>query len=444
MDPPEVKYAKSGSVHIAYQLYGRGGTNIVYTPGLISHLDYYWREPGAERFFVGLGEFAKVALFDKRGTGLSDRETGIPTFEERMDDIRAVMDAAGFEKAVLFGASEGVAMSLLFAATYPSRTLGLISYGGSAKGTWSSDYPWEYTKQQYEEQCEFQSRTWGTVEQLRWYENRFKDKQFAKWFFEMGRAGASPGAYIALQRSYINMDIRSVLPAIHVPTLVLHRSGDQIGCGRYIASHIQGAKFVELPGTNHVFFMEPEIVDKILDEARRFSLQVAGPAAPASQDRILATVLFTDIADSTRKAAELGDIRWHSLLDQHNSMVKGEVARFSGAVVKNTGDGFLATFDGPTRAIRCAWAITKSAKDLGIEIRAGIHTGECVVSSDDVSGIAVHIASRILNEGSPGEVVVSSTVKDLVYGAGITFKDRGEYELKGVEDRRRLYVVERV
>jgi class 3 adenylate cyclase/pimeloyl-ACP methyl ester carboxylesterase len=438
---PEVRYAKSGNVHIAYQVFGEGSTNLIYAPGLISHLGYNWNYRGIARFFEGLGKFARVAVFDKRGTGLSDREAGIPTFEERMDDIRAVMDAAEFDKALLFGASEGVAMSLLFAASYPSRTVGLILYGGQAKGTWAPDYPWESKKEEYVANIELMERIWGSQKELKRIVDRSGDEEFARWYFDLFRAGSSPGGYAALQKSYMNMDVRSVLPTIHVPTLILHRTGDQIGGGRYLASHISGAKFIELPGVDHFFFRETEIVDRIVEEVRKFSME----AKPISiQDRMLATVLFTDIVDSTKKASELGDARWESLLETHNSMIKEELSRFRGTLVKNTGDGVLATFDGPTRALRCAWAITKSAKDLGVEVRAGIHTGECIVGANDVSGIAIHIASRIMDQASPGEVLVSGTVRDLVYGSGISFKERGEYELKGVEERRRLYSVERV
>jgi class 3 adenylate cyclase/pimeloyl-ACP methyl ester carboxylesterase len=437
-EPPEVRYAKSGNVHIAYQVFGNGPTNLVFAPGLITHLNYYWKYHGMVRFLEGLAKFSRVAAFDKRGTGLSDREAGIPTFEERMDDIRAVMDAAGFDKAVLFGASEGAAMSMLFAATYPSRTIALIIYGGHAKGSWSPDYPWEYTKEQYQADWELHERTWGTKEQLQRTIRALGDEEFAKWFNEMSLAGGSPGAYIALQKSYINMDVRPILPAIHVPTLVIHRVGDQIGGGRYIASHIQGAKLVELPGDNHFFFREPEIVDRIVDEVKKFITELK---PIANVERMLTTVLFTDIVSSTKKVIEEGDARWQALLEQHNSMVERELKTFSGVLVKNTGDGILATFDGPTRAIRCALAIVKSAREIGLEIRAGLHTGECVLTQTDVSGIAVHIAHRIMEKAEGGEVLVSETVKDLVYGSGIAFADKGFHRLKGIEDRKRLYSV---
>jgi class 3 adenylate cyclase len=449
MAKPEVRYAKSGNIHIAYQVYGDGPVNLVSTPGSVSHLDYYWEEPGLRRFLEALGQFAKVARFDKRGTGLSDRELNVPTFEERMDDIRAVMDAAQFNDAVLMGMSEGVPMSILFAASYPSRTRGLILYGGEAKGTWSPDYPWAPTKEEWEASLERAERTWGTSESVEravsaLAPSRLGDEKFTHWLGEMTRMGTSPGASIALEKSDMNMDVRGILPAIHVPTIVIHLTGDKacnIEEGRYIAGRIPGARLVELKGVDHMFFVDSQLTDRILLEIRKFALDLEPVANP---DRMLATVLFTDIVDSTRKAAELGDMKWQNVLEKHNLMVTNEILRFRGSVVKNTGDGFLATFDGPTRAIKCAWDVTRSAKNLGIQVRAGVHTGECIIGPTDVSGIAVHMASRVVDEASAGEVLVSGTVRDLVYGSGISFKERGEYLLKGIEEKRRLYSVESV
>lgn len=445
MDEPEVRYAKSGDVHIAYQTFGSGSVNIVSTPGTISHLDYYWKPAGLRHYFESLGEFARIAMFDKRGTGLSDRNAGVPTFEERTDDIRAVMDAAHFADAVLLGHSEGVPMSILFAATYPTRTKGLILYGGQARGSWAPDYPWEGTREEWEDSFERIEKTWGTKEAADrsvsyLAPSRLGDGEFTQWISEMNRMGGSPGAAIALGKSEMNMDVRSILPAIHVPTLVIRRTGDKacnVEEGRYIARHIPGARFVELPGIDHFFFFDNEITERILQEIRTFSTQLE----PVTQsNRILTTVLFTDISGSTKKATELGDSMWQNLLDRHNSLVKDSVHRFQGVVIKNTGDGFLATFDGPTRAIKCAWDITRSANALGIEVRAGVHTGECIVGVD-VTGIAVHTASRVLDEAAPGEVLVSGTVRDLVFGSGVSFADRGEHDLKGIEEKRHLYAV---
>ena len=443
---PEVKYAKSGKVHVAYQVFGNGPVNLVVTPGSVSHLNYYWQEPGLRRSLEMFGEFSKVAIFDKRGTGLSDRDTSVPTFEERMDDIRAVMDAAHFEDAVLVGLSEGVPMSILFAASYPSRTRGLVLYGGEAKGSWAPDYPWEATEEQWEASFKRTENTWGTKE---WVEravswaapSRLGDERFTQWLGEMFRMGASPGSHYALGRSEMNMDVRSILPAIHVPTLVIHLTGDKacnIGEGRYIAQHIPNARLVELPGVDHMFFVDSELTDKVLREIKAFALKVK---PLTNVDRRLTTVLLTDVVDSSKRAAENGDSNWRSLIEQYDSAIAREVERYSGVVVKRTGCGFLATFDGPTRAIRCGWAATKSAKELDMEVRAGIHTGECIIGPTDVSGIAVQLASSVLQQASAGDVLVSSTVKDLVYGSGISFEDRGEYELKGIEDKKHLFSV---
>ncbi len=443
---PEVRYAKSGDVHIAYQVYGSGPVNIVMAPGTITHLEYYWKLPEMRRWLEGLGKFARVAIFDKRGTGMSDRDAGIPTYEERMDDIRAVMDAVRFDDAILVGVSDGVPMSILFAASYPLRTRGLVLYGGEAKGSWAPDYPWQPTEDKLEEYLRSIEQMWGTKE---WEErgvsflapSRLGDPAFTRWLSEQMRMGGSPGAAIKLAKSEMNMDVRSVLPAIRVPTLVVHLTDDKgsnVQEGRYIANHIPGARLLELPGRDHMFFVDTRLTDRILREVQTFA---TGMEPPTRTDRRLTTVLFTDIVDSTKKAAELGDNKWLILLEQHNSMVKNRIERFGGVVVKSTGDGFLATFEGPTGAIKCAWEITRSAKELGIEDRAGVHTGECIIGSTDVSGIAVHVASRVLDEASAGEILVSGTVRDLVYGSRIAFADRGERLLKGIEEKRRLYSV---
>jgi class 3 adenylate cyclase len=444
LSKPPIRYAKSGDVHIAYQLFGKGSANIVLTPGSISHLDYMWEEPGYRRFLEGLAEFAKVALFDKRGTGLSDRQAGIPTYADRMDDIRAVMDAAQLDNAVLFGISEGVPMSILFAAAYPSRTRGLILYGGLAKGSWSPDYPWRERREEVEAKLDLVERYWGTIENAEraisiMAPSKIGDKKFTRWLWEMRRMGVTPGALIALEKSDLNMDVRHVLPTIRVPTLVIHLRGDRdenIEEGRYIAKHIPGAKMVELEGIDHMFFVEPKVTERILGEVREFVLNIG---SPAPINRMLSTILFTDIVGSTRKAAELGDAGWKELLEKHNRVVREEVQRNGGIVIKSTGDGFLAAFDGPTRALKCACSIRKSLNSLGIQIRAGLHTGECIFSESDVSGIAVHIASRIMNLASPNEILLSSTVRDLVYGSNISFEDKGEHELEGIEGKRHLF-----
>lgn len=410
-------------------------------------MDYWWQGPGVQEFFERLGRNARVAVFDKRGTGRSDRNVQVPTFEERMDDIRAVMDAAGFSDAVVVGMSEGVPMSILFAASHPSRTRGLVLYGGEAKGTWSPDYPWESTKEQWEAYFARAPEFWGTKE---WEEklvsnlapSRIGDARFTEWLGTMGRMGSSPGTSIALAKSEMNMDVRAILPAIHVPTLVVHVIGDRacdIGEGRYIASRIPGARIVELPGVDHMFYASERLVEAVAAEVEAF---VADLRQNASADRVLTTVLFTDIVGSTKKAVEMGDAKWQGLLSAHERAVREAVAAFSGRVVKSTGDGFLTTFDGPTRGIRCACEIVRSAREIGIDVRVGVHTGECAVSPTDLSGIAVHIASRIMDEAPGGGVMVPETVRDLVYGSGISFKDTGEHLLKGIDDARRLYLVE--
>jgi class 3 adenylate cyclase len=446
LEEPEVKYAVSGDVHVAYQLFGSGPLNLVSTPGTISHLDYFWRSPEMKAYLEALGSFARVVVFDKRGTGLSDRNAGVPTYEERMDDIRAVMDAAHFENAILLGHSEGVPMSILFAASYPSRTRGLVLYGGEAKGTWSQDYPWESTPQEWEAYFERVHTTWATREGAEraishLAPSRLGDSEYIRWYREMMRMGGSPGAAIALGKSEMNMDVRSVLPTIHVPTLVIHLTGDRacnVEEGRFIAARIPGARLLELPGVDHLFWVDSRLRERIVQEIRDFA---TGSEPAVQSNRMLTTVLFTDIADSTKKAVELGDSRWRSLLAQHDSIARAEIKKLGGRELKSTGDGFLATFDGPTRAIKCAWTIVRGAKGLGLQVRGGVHTGECIFDSNDVSGIAIHIASRVMDEAKGGEILVSATVKDLVYGSGISFDDRGDHFLKGMEESRRLYSV---
>ncbi len=444
---PEIRYAKSGDVHIAYQVFGNGPVDIVFTPGIVSHQDLVWEYPGMAKFLEGLAQFARVAHFDKRGTGLSDRDVGIPTYEERMDDIRAVMDAAHFEKAVLLGFSEGVPMSVLFGASYPSRTRGLVLYGGEARGLWAPDYPWASTAEDWEAGFQRTEQKWGTRE----LDDRrasflapsgLRDENFMRWLSRVFRMGGSPGASLALSKSEMMMDVRNILTTVHVPTLVIHLTGDRacnVEEGRYLARKIPGAELVELPGIDHLFFVNHQLTDAILAELRKF-LSEMGKAPETS--RVLMTVLFTDIVDSTRRAAELGDERWQELLGKHISMVENEIHRFRGEKVKDTGDGFLATFDGPSLAIKCACAVTEGAKQMGLEVRAGLHTGECTIGANDVGGIAVHIAARVMDLAGPSEVVVSSTVRDLVIGSKILFNDRGVHQLKGVDQRWHLFSVQ--
>jgi class 3 adenylate cyclase len=438
---PETKYAKSGDVHIAYQIFGSGQIKLVLAPGWASHIEYAWEEPVYARFLQRLGSFARVVWFDKRGTGLSDRVSNLPTLEQRMDDIRAVMDAVGFEHAVLFGVSESGSMSILFAATYPKRTDALILYGSFAKRQWSEDYPWAPTRQEREKWIGSLEKGWGgPLEIPTLAPSAVNDDRFSKWFATYGRLSVSPSAAVALARMNTEIDIRNILSSIHVPTLVLHRTGDRdvnVEEGRYLARSIPEAKFVELPGEDHVPWAGD--VDEIADEAEEF---LTGVRPPQSSDRVLATILLTDIVSSTEKLNELGDRRWKSLLLKHNEVVRKELAKYRGREVKTTGDGFLATFDGPARAIKCACSIRDEIRGLGMTIRAGLHTGECeVIGENDIGGVSVHIVQRVESKAGPQQVLVSSTVKDLVAGSGIQFSDLGVHSLKGIPGEWRLFEV---
>jgi class 3 adenylate cyclase len=428
---PKTRYAKSGNVSIAYQVFGDGLLDLVYVPGWVSHVEHAWEEPGYARFLERLGTFARVIIFDKRGTGLSDRDTGLPTLEERMDDVRAVMDAVGSERAAILGTSEGGNMSVLFAATYPERTVALVVFGIYAKRIWSADYPWAPKPPERERWFKLLETGWGgQVDLLTLAPSRANDEAFGEWWATYLRLGASPSAALALGRSNTEIDIRAVLPAIHVPTLVLHRHGDcdvRIEEGRYIAARIPNAKLVELEGEDHLIFVGD--VNAVLDEIEQF---LTGARRSVELERILATILFTDIVGSTSQAAALGDRRWQDLLSLHDRMVRQELGRFRGREINTTGDGFVAAFDGPARAIRSALAIAAGARQFGIDVRAGIHTGECEVNGDSLAGIALHIGARISAIAGPGEVLVSHTVKDLVAGSGIEFADRGSFPLRGV------------
>jgi class 3 adenylate cyclase len=438
VNTPQTRYAKSGDVHIAYQVVGAGGIDLVYVPGWISHLEYAWEEPSYARFLNRLASFSRLIMFDKRGTGMSDRDAGLPTLEERMDDVRAVMDAVGSERAAIFGTSEGGNMSVLFAATYPERTVALVTFGIFAKRIWSEDYPWAPTPEEREAWYAKLEREWGGPTELETLApTKVGEERFAAWWGSYLRVGASPQAALTLARTNTQIDIRDVLPTIRVPTLVLHRMGDRdvsVEEARYIAGRISGARLVQLPGQDHLMFVGDQ--DALVDEIEEF---LTGVRRGPDPDRVLATVLFTDIVGSTARAAEVGDRRWHDLLERHHAVVRRALGRFRGREVDTAGDGFLATFDGPARAIQCARAIVEGVGQLGLEVRAGLHTGECELAGDRVRGIAVHIGARVASLARPGEVLVSSTVKDLVAGSGIRFEERGERELKGVPGRWRLF-----
>jgi pimeloyl-ACP methyl ester carboxylesterase/class 3 adenylate cyclase len=448
---PQTRYARSGDVSIAYQVTGDGPFDVVFVPPSTSHVELAWQVPVLRAMFERLSSFSRLIHFDKRGTGMSDRVTGVPTLETRMDDLRAVTDAVGSERAAVLGWSEGCAMSALFAATYPERVWALVLYGGKARSLRAPDYPWGPTEAEAlraiadgrargeepgyaEEVTRSGSSPDATQEEIR---------ALATWF----RHGASPGAREALSRMNILIDVRHALPAIRVPTLALHHVDDtwvQVERGRDMAERIPGATYVELPGTGHI----PAVADvgPVLDEMERFLREAwdAGSWEDGEPDRVLATVLFTDIVGSTAKASDLGDARWRELIQAHHGLVRRQLVRFRGIELDTAGDGFFASFDGPARAIRCACAISEGVRELGIEVRAGLHTGECERIDHKVGGIAVNIGARVAAEAGAGEVLVSSTVKDLVAGSGIEFRDRGAAELKGVPGEWRLFAVERL
>ena len=446
MELPDVQYAKSGDVNIAYQVTGEGPFDLVFVPGYVTHLELHWAIPSFAPFLEELGSFSRLIRFDKRGTGMSDRVSGAPSLETRMDDARAVMDAVGSSRAAFYGLSEGAAMSILFAATYPERTAALVVRSAYPRRMWAPDYPWGQTEEAYEREVERALQVFGPREQAREAVRQlgqFTDSE-ADSFLQMLRFGSSPGELTALHRMNKEIDIRHVLPTVRVPTLVLHGAEDKIipvDVARYVASSIPTARFVEIPGVGHLAFGAGEAIS---EEIQRFVQGVweAGGWEDAEPDRVLATVLFTDIVGSTAKAAELGDRSWRELLERHHALIRRELVRFRGAELDVAGDGFFARFDGPARAVRCACAISDSVRELGLELRAGLHTGECEVLDGKVGGIAVHIGARVAKEAQPGEVLVSSTVKDLVAGSGLRFRESGTAELKGVPEQWRLYAVE--
>ena len=439
---PETRYARSGDVNIAYQVLGDGPLDLVYVAGWVSHLEYRWEDPGYAAFVERLASFSRVILFDKRGTGMSDRvpSAELPTLEQRMDDVRAVMDAVGSERAALLGVSEGGSMCMLFSATYPERTTALIVAGGYARRVSAPDYPFAESPQEYEAFIEQFARNWGGPVGLAVRApSRIDDEAFVRWWSTYLRMSVSPGAAETLTRMNGQIDVRHVLPVIRVPTLIVHRAGDRAFSAegaRYMAERIPGARYVEVPGDDHLMFVGDQ--DSILDEVEEFLTGVRRGPEP---DRVLATVLFTDLVGSTERAVELGDRRWRDVLTNHHAVVRRELQRFRGHEVDTAGDGFLATFDGPARAIRCATATRDAVASLGLELRVGLHTGECELHDDSVAGIAVHTGARVAALAGPGEVLVSSTVKDLVAGSGIEFTDRGLHELKGVPGEWRLYAV---
>jgi pimeloyl-ACP methyl ester carboxylesterase len=437
---PETRYAKSGEVNIAYQVVGGGSRDLIVVPGWLSNIEVFWEEPAVARFLHRLASFSRLILFDKRGTGLSDRLGDLPNLETRMDDVRAVMDAIGSERAALCGYSEGGVMCALFAATYPTRTSALTMIGSYARLQPTPDHPWARPLQAQEQWLDTIQRDWGGPVGLDLRAPSVAhDEHVRHWWARFLRMSASPAAAVALTRMNYEIDIRHVLPAIRVPTLILHSAGDRtidVQASRYMAQRIPGAKYVELPGVDHLPWAAD--ADAILDEIEEFLTGVRHGPEP---DRILATVLFSDIVGSTDRAAALGDRRWRDLLESYYGVVRRELGRFRGLEVDTAGDGVLATFDGPARAIRCGRSIIEAVRSVGIDVRAGLHTGECELMGGKVGGIAVHTCARVAALARAGEVLVSHTVKDLVAGSGIQFESRGTHTLKGVPGEWPLFAV---
>ncbi len=439
LDQPETRYARSGDLNIGYQVVGKGDLDVVFVPGLLSHIDVLWTVPAAARFFERLASFSRVVLYDKRGQGVSDPPAGVPTLEEDMADLSAVMDAAGCERAALFGYSEGGPMSALFAATYPDRVTALVLHGTYARGP--DHLPEEGDMTWAMERVDDMLEHWGEGRGLHVFAPSIATDEWMRRFGAFERAVGSPRVIRARWSTAAGVDVSPILDTLQAPTLVMHRADERAvpaRLGRDMAAAIPGARYLEVPGVDHV----PWVGDAapILDEVEEF---LTGARHPEELDRVLATVLFTDIVESTRRAAELGDARWRTVVESHDALVREHLDRFGGREVKTLGDGFLATFDGPARAIRCASTIAQQAPEVGVHIRAGLHTGECEVTRDDVRGIAVNIGARVGGLADRGEVLVSRTVKDLVVGSGIEFDDRGPHELKGVPGRWDLFAVKR-
>jgi class 3 adenylate cyclase len=439
-ETPETHYVRSDDVHIAYQVLGDGPFDLLFVPGFVSNVEALWRSPDQSAFFRRLASFCRLILFDKRGTGMSDRGTHDFTLEQRMHDVQAILDAIGCKQAALFGVSEGGPMSLLYAATYPHRTSALVIYGSYAKRSRAPDYPFGWGDQQWQRVLEDIEENWGSSQSLSIGmrtagadDDPLRADRIASYF----RASASPGAAAAIMRMNRDIDVRHILSATRVPTLVIHRTGDpviEIGHARYLAQHIPGAKLVELSESPHTPWLGNR--DAILDAVEQF---LTGTQRVRASERLLATVLFADIVGSTERVAAIGDNPWRELLNEFYVQVREVLQHYRGREISTAGDGFLAAFDGPARAIRCASALGDAVRPLGLKVRCGIHTGECELIGHDLAGIAVHIGARVAALAVPGEVLVSQTVRDLVAGSGLAFEDRGSHSLKGVPDEWRLF-----
>jgi len=444
----QISYAKSGEANIAYEVVGEGPFDLVYMPITTSNLLLQWEDPGWAGFLRRLASFSRLILFDRRGVGLSDRVGGA-SLEQRMDDVRTVLDAVGSEHTAFFGSGDGGAMLTLFAATYPERTTALVLFQMQPRWVWAPDYPWGFRPDEARRWVADAEQRFGDAEYFKQHARRLMpsiadDDEQVEWMFRMWRLSSSPGGQAEFRRMNLEIDVRHVLPTIRVPTLVIQRDADEFipkEVGRYVAERIPGAFYEEIPGADLLPWLGDS--DAVADSVERFLQGVWAERSSGSVeiDRVLATVLFTDIVDSTAKAVELGDARWRELVREHHALVRAQLARFHGREVDTAGDGFLASFDGPARAIRCGCALRDGLGDLGIDVRVGLHTGECELIEGKVGGVAVHTGARVAAKAGPGEVLVSSTVKDLVAGSGIEFIDRGAHELKGIPGEWRLYAV---
>lgn len=444
---PETQYTRTADgIRIAYQVLGVGPMDLVFVPAFSSHIDHSWECPPYAEFLRNLSALSRLLIIDPRGVGLSDRSTGdlVPTLESRVADITAVLDAVDSAHAVLFGEMDGGSVCAMFAAMYPSRVMGLIMAGSPARGSWAPDYPWGMTEEAWREEQRLAEETWDRSYPEAAFEAVLpsfgSDDRVRRWFADDMRLAASASDFLAVQAMFKDIDIRGILSAIQVPTLVFHAKGDLIEPieeGRYLADRIAGARFVELPGADHLPWGQDR--DVATAEVRRFLTDVV--EEQADFDRVLVSVLFTDIVGSTELAVRMGDRKWRELLEAHHGRVRGLLGRYRGTEIDTAGDGFLATFEGPARAVRCARAIVESLRAIGLDIRAGVHTGECELVDGKVRGVAVHTGARVAGLAGPGEVLVSQTVKDLVAGSGLELEDHGEHELKGLPDRWRLYRV---